>query len=348
MTIYYCLILWVGLVSLFSASIKGKQKRNIIAVGLCGFGIFIIQALRSDAVGIDISGYITGYHLASNINVFAGARLFNYEVGYILYSQVFSKLGISSQWYLAIVALTIIGPLSYVWYKNSKMPGLSIFIYITLGFFTFSFSGLRQSIAMAIIFFGFKYIQERHLVKFILCVALATTFHTTAIISLAAYPLYSLRLKPAQLVLMIPPFIMAFIFRSQIFLLIYRLYKGVAGEVESTNAYTMLIVMILVFVLACIFGNKDKLDLKFNAYKNYMLVAIFVQLLASQSNAVMRAGYYYYLFTTLLIPEVIKNQKDAVVRTIAVNLLIVALLYFFYTTTGNGYLNVSPYHFYWE
>jgi len=336
------------MVSLFSIDIKDRQKRNKIVIVLSCFGLFIIQALRAEFIGVDLNGYLPAYQMVSSINIFAGERLFNYEVGYTLYSQAFSYLNFSEQWYLAVVALTIIAPVAYTWSKYSTMPALSVFIYITIGFFTFSFSGLRQSIAMAIAFFSIKYIKEKNFFKFILCVGLAMTFHTSAMIFIAAYPLYYLKLKPVHFTFIIPAFITVFIFRAEMFLLISLLYRGVAVEVEKTNAYTMLIIMIVVLVLAYVFGSKNKQDLQFNAYKNYMLIAILVQIFASQSNTIMRVGYYYYMFITLLLPEVIMNQRDVKVRIFAVCALIVALLYFYETTTGNGYLDVSPYFFYWE
>jgi hypothetical protein len=346
MLIYYCLILWIGMVSLFSINIKDKKKRNRIVIILCCLGVLIIQALRASSVGVDVNGYLKGYQIAKDINIFAGERLFNFEVGYILYSQLISKLGIPNQWYLAIVAFTIIIPIAFTWMKNSKMPAISVFIYITLGFFAFSFSGLRQAIAISIVFYSFKYIQERSLIKFLLCVILAISFHTSAIIFIFAYPLYQLRLKPIQLCFVVITFILTFLLRNIIYLPIYTLYKGVEGHIQNTGAYTMLFVMIGVLVLSYLFGPKYSVG--FNAYKNYMIVAIFIQIFASQSTIAMRAGYYYYIFITLLIPEVINAQRDLKVRITAVVVLILALLYFFQVTIGSGSLNVSPYYFYWE
>jgi hypothetical protein len=348
MAVYYSLILWVGIVSIFSLNIKDIQRRNKIVIIMCCFGIFIIQALRAEFVGVDLIGYLRGYHIVKDINVFAGERLFNYEVGYILYSQVLSKLNIPNQLYLSIVALTIIVPLAYTWIKNSKMPALSIFMYITLGFFTFSFSGLRQSIAMAIIFFSFKYIQDRSLVKFLILIVLAMSFHTSAVIFVIAYPLYYFRIKPTHFIIIVPFLVIVFLFRNKLFLLIYSLYKGVPGIAENTNAYTLLVVMIVVLMLAYIFGDKNSNNLNFNAYKNYMLMAIIVQIFASESMIITRAGYYYFMFITLLIPDVINVQRDIKIRIVTVFVLILSLLYFFQTTTGNGYLNVSPYYFYWQ
>lgn len=348
MTIYYGLIIFIGICSFFTSFIKDTNKQNKIMMLGSSISIIVIQALRKISVGNDVSGYILSLKLIKNIDFISGNKFLNYEIGYSLYSQLFSKLNVSEQVYLFIVAITIIIPISYIWSENSKNFGLSVFIYITLGFFTFSFSGLRQSIALAVTFFSFNYIKEKKLLKFLLCIALAVTFHTSAIVFIAAYPLYYLKLNRIHFCIIIPIFLMTFIFKSKIFLMFYGLYRGYEGQIELTNAYTMLLVMICALVLSYIFGSRDKKDSNFNSYKNYMLVAIFIQIFASQSNIIMRAGYYYYIFITLLIPEVIKNQKDYKIKIIAVSVLIVALLYFFQVTTGNGYLNVSPYYFYWE
>ncbi len=348
MTIYYSLIGFIGLCSFFTLGMNDNYKRNKIIVMFSSIFIIIIQGLRRTTVGVDLIGYIPALQYAKNMNFISGEKLYNYELGYSLYSQFFSKLNVSDQAYLFIVALTIIIPIAYVWIKNSKMPGLSVLIYITLGFFVFSFSGLRQSIAISIAFFSFRYVQEKKLIKFLLCVALAMSFHSSAIVFFAAYPLYYMKLKQTHYFFIIPGFILAFIFKSKIFLIIYKLYRGFEGEVEATNAYTMLLIMIFVLILSYIFGSKDKDNLNINAYKNYMLVTIFLQIFASQSNIAMRAGYYYYIFITLLIPEVIKNQRDKNVRLLATIFLIGSLLYFFQVNAGSGYLNVSPYYFYWE
>ncbi|WP_342547346.1 EpsG family protein [Paenibacillus sp. FSL P2-0089] len=347
MTLYYCLILWIGLVSLFLIGLRDKYKRSQIVVILGCFGIFLIQALRSRYVGVDINGYLMGYQMVKNINVFSGERLFNYDVGYILYSQILSKLNISNQIYLAVTALIIIIPNCYIWIKNSKIPSLSIFIYITLGFFTFSFSGLRQSIAISIVFFSLKYIQEKKTIKFILFVTLATLFHFTAVIFIFAYPLYYWKLKPFNFFFILLSFIITFIFKEEIFLIIYRLFKGVPGEVVDTNAYTMLVIMIFILILAYVFDSSDNQNMNLNAYRNYMLVAIFVQIFASESNVIMRAGFYYYLFITLLIPEVL-HQQNPKIKVLAISGLVLSLLYFFQLNTGSGYLDVSPYYFFWE
>ncbi len=348
MTIYYVLISSIVLISFLTLSIKSKYNRNKLIISLSSILIILIQGFRRITVGVDLVGYIPALSLSRSMNFFAGDKLFNYELGYSLYSQFFAKLNVTEQIYLFVVASTIIIPIAYIWIRNSKIPELSVIIYITLGFFTFSFSGLRQAIAISVVFFSFKYIQEKKLVKFLICIVLAMSFHTSAIVFILAYPLYYLKLNSIHFCFIIPTFIVAFLLKTKLFLLLYSLYRGAEGQTQVTNAYTMLFIMTIILILSYIFSSKDKEELNINAYKNYMLVAIFLQIFASQSNTIMRAGYYYYIFITLLIPEVISNQRDSKIKILAVGILIVALLYFFQSTTGNGYLNVSPYYFYWE
>lgn len=348
MTIYYLLIGFIGVCSIFTIDFKNKYLRDKIIITLVSMGIILIQGLRRKTVGVDLIGYIPALKISKNMDFLAGEKLFNYEIGYSFYSQFFAKLNISDQLYLLIVAMTIIIPIGYTWIKNSKIAWLSIFIYVTLGFFTFTFSGLRQSIAFAITFYSYKYIKNKNLFKFLICIILAISFHASAVIFIAAYPLRYAVLNKRHYYFIVLGFIMTFIFRSKIFLFMYRTYNGEEGKIEGTNAYTMLFIMIIILIISYIFGSKDKNNFNLNIYKNYMLVSIFLQIFASQSNVAMRTTYYYYLFITLLIPEVMGNQRDKRMKVLAIAVLVIALLYFFHITTGNGYLNVSPYYFYWE
>ena len=347
MGIYYGLIGFIGLCSLAATGMNDKHQRNKIIILFACFGIAIIQGLRKITVGIDLPGYIRALRTAKDMDFFSGDKLYNYEIGYSLYSQLFARLNFSDQAYLFVVALTIILPIGYVWIKYSRMPGLSAFIYITLGFFVFSFSGLRQAIAIAITFYSYKYIVDKKRVKFLGCIVLAMSFHSSAIVFLIAYTLYHVNLKPVHFLIVIPGFILTFIFRSKIFLIIHKIYLGHEGRLESNNAYTMLVIMIAVIILSYVFGNEKKGKLNLNAYKNYMLAAVFFQIFASQSNIAMRAGYYYYIFITLLIPEIIKEQSDKKMRLVVSLLLVMSLLYFFNNTLLSGYLHVTPYYFYW-
>jgi hypothetical protein len=347
-SIYYFLIGIVIVFSFISILIHIDRKTNIIFIGFCCLFIFLIQAFRSSSVGVDVSGYLLGYNILNTMDIWNGEQYQNYEIGFSVFSQFLYFLGCSEQAYLAVIAAFIIIPIGYICYKYSKNSFLSLFIYITLGFFTFSFSGLRQIMATAITFFSFKYVTQKKYIKFFICILIAMSFHKSAVIFLFAYPLYYLEIKPIYYLGIIPLFIGVFLYKETFFLFFHQLYyEGTVTSFDITQAYTMLIVMIIVLILSNIFKNNQVSNFH-HVYENYLLVAIFIQIFASISNTIMRIGYYYYLFIILLIPEIIMCQKDLRIRILAVLLVFISLIYFFQMTTGNGYLNVNPYLFFWE
>lgn len=348
MTVYYFLIVIIVIISILTMDMKNKVKKNKLIISTSALGIIFLQAFRSWEVGVDLRSYIPSYQLMKNIDVISGERLLNYDYGYLVFTKLLSNFGVSVQLFLAIVSITIMVLLSSTWIKYSKMPSISIFLYITLGFFAFSFSGLRQAIAFALTFYSYRFIVEKNIIKFIFCVMIAITFHFSAIVFILAFPLYHIKIRAKYNLGLVAVFVLVFLLKERIFQWVYFLYRGNEVNSASTGAYTMLIIMIGVYVLANIFGDKYDQNSTYNSYMNYLLVAILIQIFASQSNIIMRLGYYYYLFITLLIPDVISYQKNPIFRILVSSILLVMCLYFFQTTTGSGYLNVSPYQFYWE
>jgi hypothetical protein len=346
MTIYYLLIALVAMSSVITIAIKNKIKRNKVVVTINVIAIVLIQGLRDFSIGTDLATYIPAYKYALGLNFLKGEKLYNYELGYSLYTQLLARSAVTERQFLFITAAIIIGLIGYTLVINTKMPGMSIYIYITLGFFLFTFSGLRQSIAFAITFFSFKFIKDKKMLYFLFCIFFAVLFHTSAIVFVIAYPLYYLKIKREYMLNVLVILLITFLFKGRIFTLLNKLYYNSEDMIQSTGAYTMLFVMLGIYISVFLFCNDDK-NYSLNAYKNYILVAIIFQIFASLSNTVMRSGYYYYMFITLLIPEVLM-QLDGKGRLIVEIILCACLFYFYYNAISNGYLNVAPYKFYWE
>ncbi|EGT0697076.1 hypothetical protein GW966_14775, partial [Clostridium perfringens] len=169
-----------------------------------------------------------------------------------------------------------------------------------------------------------------------------------AFIFIIAYPLYSLKLRSKELIFVFLSLVLIFLLKTKIFNIIYFIWINETNNSTNINAYTMLIIMIFVYILAIIMSKNSNNDNIINACKNYMLMSIVIQIFASESNVVMRAGYYYYIFITLLIPNIIEIQKDKLIKNMGLILLIILLIIFYYLTTHNGYLNVVPYKFFWS
>src|SRR5699024_9401100 len=96
-------------------------------------------------------------------------------------------------------------------------------VFISLGYLYFSFTGLRQTLALSIILLSYNYIRERNLLLFIMFVFIASLFHSTALVFLLIYPISHYELGKKDLILIIVMLIVSFFLssfiRNSIFLL---------------------------------------------------------------------------------------------------------------------------------
>ncbi|WP_083868165.1 EpsG family protein [Halomonas smyrnensis] len=96
--------------------------------------------------------------------------------------------------YLTAIALVTV----FFWiatiYRLVPRYEIAIFVFITLGFYTFAFNGARQGVAIAICFSAFPYLLERKFIRYVAIIAVATLFHKTALI---AIPIYFLAIPQA-------------------------------------------------------------------------------------------------------------------------------------------------------
>lgn len=348
MTVYILLLGVLALTAMATGEMKDSERRAKIIIIVTCSAMFLIQALRGDIIGTDLKAYLPAYHSSVNYNPFAGERQLNFEFGYVLLTKLLASIGVSDQLFLAIVAAVVIIPIGYTWIENTTMPAMSVFIYITFDFFLFTFSGLRQSIALSIAFFSYRFIKKRKFFRFLICIVLAALFHKSAIFFILAYPLYAVKIKSFWYCFIVPAYAAIFVFRRQIFSLLYRIYRGDTPEITATNAYTMLLILIAILFISYIFPDEENENVNLNAYRNFTLIAIGCQIFGSLYGTAIRVGYYYLFFLTLFIPEIIAAQKDSRLRLFAGGLTVAVLSLFFWNNLSQGYLDTVPYSFFWE
>lgn len=345
MTTYYALIAVIGLVRLLTTKIFiNKDKGNRLFVLLSFLLTVLLQGLRSPTVGTDIQGYLVGYKLCGVSSW--GAPVLNYEIGYRTFCKLLYSMGVPEQTFLFIVALICQGAVFLFILRHSKFPACSIVMYLTFGLFTFSFSGLRQMLSIAIVLFGFDNIKNRNFVGFLVFVLIASTFHTSAILLLLAYPLYFIKPAGNVLYLMLGALIVELLFGQRLVALAGYLY-GRTIETANTGAYAAFLMYLLVWVASNIL-IKARGDTA--AFINYCYIAALIQGLGRYHGSVARAGYWFAFFVCLLVPQVIASvtSRNWKMRFAMTTVLIGCCLVYFNINTGGGYLNVSPYVPFWE
>lgn len=350
MEYYFYLIFVLSLIALLGSLKRNSLKSNFYVVFFSILTLILFQSLRKSTIGIDVVTYLNFFERLSteNIENFQD-EYYSLEVGYLYFNKFIGLLTSDNQLFLGVISAAIFLPIGYVIYKNSVNVYLSIIALVTLGIFNFSFSGLRQSIAIGLVFLSYEFIKKRKLLWFILIVLLASSFHKSALVFLAAYPLYSLKIKKKHFLIVLV--LIAVIFSLKSFLL--RFFISTAFEkydnselLVETGAYTMFFVMLFIYSLSVFIKNQAVSSEKFDSFSNYMLVAVIIQIAASESQIAMRAGYYYYIFVILLLPEMINSLKYAKIKKGLIFVALVFCLIFYYYTTYASVLN--PFLFYWE
>ena len=157
------------------------------------FPLLFLAVCRGNTVGGDLENYLPYYNQMyltkswSEMIELIGFR----EPGYSIFIKILGYFtGGSERYYILVTSIcSLIGPF-YLIYKYSNNYSYSLLLYYALGFYTNTFNNIRQSIAMSIVFISFYYLFEnRNLIKYILMVLLATTFHYSALIMVLLYPL---------------------------------------------------------------------------------------------------------------------------------------------------------------
>lgn len=351
---YFILVIIPIMIAILEMNKKSEKNKSIVLFFLI---MFILLSLRNIKCGIDLSNYNYFFKQNSKMTFEELIRFYgiNGEVLYHLLNKIISLVTNDFQIFLTIIAAICMIPIAILYKKESKNPILTIGLFLTVAPFSMFFSGLRQSIAMAIVIIAFKFIKEKKLVSYIIMILIAFEFHQSAIIMLLLYPLYHAKITKKWLIAIVPLMTMIFIFKNQIFSAIVLLNSRYAERynvITSTGAYSILVLLILFDIYCFVFTDKDKETKEFIGLRNFLLCATCIQFFASINTVAMRINYYILLFIPILIPMVYNNSSikyRQIVKLATTVMCIFFISYFFINAyTSSDILNIYPYIPYWE
>jgi hypothetical protein len=173
---------------------KVKRNQNWFIYGIALLIPAILAGIRDVSVGIDVLYYaypiFEDARLAPSIHslIYTWERI---EIGYLWLNFVLSR--ITSHHNLVLFTIMFI-ELFFVFLAlrqwRDKIPiwlGMSVFYFL---FFNMSLNLMRQCLALAIAFFGMKYVFKRKFFHFTFWILLGFLFHRSTLILLLYYPLF--------------------------------------------------------------------------------------------------------------------------------------------------------------
>lgn len=193
-------------------AIYQRDRKNKVALVATAVVFIAFAGLRDSTVGTDTGGYTRNFKntqveeviedvLQDKDDPLAPPNLegntlwekLKDEPGFYYLKVAGRLLGDNYAILLLLVALIVcIGTLGGI-HLVSQHELVSLFVFITLGLYTFSFNAERQGIAVAIYCLAIPYLIKRDLLRYTLVVAVAAMFHKTIVVTLPLYFLLTMR-----------------------------------------------------------------------------------------------------------------------------------------------------------
>ena len=336
---------------LLEKRIRKKSLSNISFV-IFFFLLTVLLSLRADSIGNDTLNYIYIYQNDSQLSIKDIFYYFDEPFFRILMKAIYGIAGDHYRWMFFIIALITVIPIAVLFVKESDSPIITISIFLISSNFVMLFSGLRQSIAIALGVVAYYFVKKRKVVLYFIIVIIAVMFHNSAFMLILMYPLYHLRLTTKSLYFIVPTFLVVWIFNKPIFLWLSSFISDMYEvTIKNTGAISMLLLLVMFVAFSFVIPNEEKIDDDTIGLRNLLLLCLFVQIFASINSLAMRLNYYYLIFLPILVPKIINKSTYSMGQVAVLSKVIISiffLAYFFIISPGDNSLNTFPYLFYWQ
>ena len=328
-----------------SPSIAVKRRWLYLLIATLPF--FIMIGVRSFGIGADTGVYVDHFKhavTASWENMYENTDT---EYGYLVFVKLLTYVTDDPRVYQVVCAgIYFVG--IYIFANQlEKSPFMFLFLFATMGIFTFMFTGTRQCIAMSICLMSFFFIRKRKMIFFILTVLLAFTFHKSAIFFLIAYFIYNRKINALNIILYGGFSVFTVLYLENI----QNFFNNVLDYdygVESTG--TGLIFFAFIFVLVffgCVFLFSYKnINAHSQGMANLAIISVFFWFIRIFTRVAERPSYYFLFFACALVAfstDAIKDIKQRSLMKVVIISLCCALYIYRLSTGAQEYIPYTTY-----
>lgn len=335
--IFYIAIIGIGFF------VSKKQQKTILLIS-CVY-LFVLLSFRSPKIGTDTAGYCKTFLLYKN---YSWNKVFSLgtNYGFFVFNKILSFIFPNSYTgYLTVVALITSVSIWYFLKNNSDDYVLSQIMLLSLGFILFFFSGIKQTLAMSILFFAYEKLKRKKVISFILITILAALFHNTALVFLLALPVSILKSNKKFLFFAPLLIILFYLFRNQITIFIKDLlgdeFYSQYGEVyTSQNNLTGLFIQLFIVVASFVlYYSSSFRDDQYEKLINVYIIGICFQCMVGVIAEFFRISMYFSVYGVILFPNALKNSTFSSRAKIILRVLsYFVFAAYFICFSGNGFI----------
>lgn len=240
------------------------------------------------------------------------------EAGYRALME--TAIGLGGNFRLVIIATSSIINVCvfYAIFTQSSDPALAIYLYVATSNYFLGMNIIRQYVAVALGLVAVRFIREKKLLPFLVCVAAAALFHTTALLLLPCYFLCRIRLKPYDGQLLLATVLacsgvlgaVGAWLLPRIGLAYYARYLGTPWD---TGRFEMIFFLIDlgVLLLGGVYWEKaSRKNAYYGIWYNMLLLGALALALSSELPLMKRVSYYYTAPQFLILPEALNAEDD--------------------------------------
>ena len=254
--------------------------------------------------------------------------------------------------YFLIIALIQIIPLVYVYRNYSTSYAISMFLFIaSTDYLSWMYNGLRQFIAVTIIFAATPLMIKRKWVPLIVTILFASTIHSSALLMIPVVIIVQGRAWNKKTVLFTLACILALTFADQFTSILENLlydtqYTNVVSEWKSLNDDGTNIIRVLVYsipALMSFFGRKwidFEDDPCINLCTNMSIISAAIYLVSAGTSGVfigrlpIFTSLYGYILLPYLIDQIFTKNSARFVKFIMICLYLAFYYYQIHITWG--------------
>ncbi len=368
--------------SLLAVPVQKYNKRDVRHFFGLMFMILIpclVAALRAFTIGTDVKVYAEPmFNIAKQSNNFfeflnqewvlsyVRRKIIDTEIGYDLLVYISANTFNSMRMLLFLTEYLIIAPVYYALYKQKDKISiwLGMFVFFCM-FYNGTLNIMRQGIAMSFILLGFSCLMSKEKKKALICLVVATLFHTAAVIAIVIYGIFYFSLNDdlklfsiinkfsktkfmsktrKVVVILILTILLIVFFDIVISLLAQTRFYSYVRYIQNGFSFAIKPILIRMPFLLLIFMCWD--SFKENDYAVFYTSLLIIDMVLSQliatSAQTIRISMFFSYFNILAVPTIVSYLKKH--RRSKLSAIVVFLwAYWMYYTVLNGSGETYPY-----
>lgn len=336
MFIYLILFAAILVLIFFSSTTMDERVITIFYVLLWSV-IFILIGFRQYNIGNDTDGYINLFLRIPYIHIdwteFFTSR---YELGFLTYNKWLYAINPHPSTVLIGFALPTVFINAYVLYKKSVNPCLSLLLFCTYRYLSFSLSGIRPMMALSLLFLGYYFYDEKKYL-WALAMCLASSFHLSSLVFAIALVFKDIRLTKMNMMTLSGIAIFFFLVMERVFNFLlssfekYSYYEeGVLQESAKLGSFLNFLILLLIFLLGEWIGRQEPSTFFKNSMRTLAFYGVLVSFVAMRVTVFDRFSGAFALISLLYLPFILSRIQSRQWRILAtMGVCISFCLYFF-------------------